>query len=429
MAHFVERVMGSRLVGKFSNKLKSLDLYDNVTLNKVLVLSLVRYLVYFSQYLCIMYFLGVTVSFINMCAGISSIYLIQTGIPLPAFLSVLARGELAIKIWSGPGVDQMTALVATFGLWFINLIIPSLIGLVILMDFDIKNILKKINKDAFFPKIVIIVIFSLVLIGSSAFSNKENNNSPFTHYDVCHMSNATFQTGERLVYKLYYNWKLVWIPAGEVVFTVQDSKTHYEIKAIGKTYPAYEHIFKVNDYFYSKIDKNTLFPSNFVRIVEEGNYRVYDSISFDQSRNIALSFHGTSKTKTRTQLHHFDQCMQDMVSNLYYMRNISTDGLKKGDHLGVKMFFDKEVFPINVAYIGKEKKDIKSLGTFNTLKLVPDVVEGNVFKKGDYMTLWVSDDKNHLPLMIESPVSVGSIKAVLLSHNGLKHSLDSKIND
>ncbi|MBK9733831.1 MAG: DUF3108 domain-containing protein [Saprospiraceae bacterium] len=86
-----------------------------------------------------------------------------------------------------------------------------------------------------------------------------------------------------------------------------------------------------------------------------------------------------------------------MVSNLYYMRNISTDGMKKGEQLGVKMFFDKEVFPINVAYIGKEKKNIKSLGTFNTLKLVPDVVEGNVFKKGDHMTMWVSDDKIACP--------------------------------
>ncbi|MBK9733833.1 MAG: hypothetical protein IPO92_02215 [Saprospiraceae bacterium] len=71
VVHFVERVMGSRLVGKFRNKLKSLDLYDNVTLNKVLVLSLVRSRVF--QPIPMYYvFLGVTVSFINICAGISS---------------------------------------------------------------------------------------------------------------------------------------------------------------------------------------------------------------------------------------------------------------------------------------------------------------------------------------------------------------------
>ena len=93
------------------------------------------------------------------------------------------------------------------------------------------------------------------------------------------------------------------------------------------------------------------------------------------------------------------------------------------------MFFDKEVFPINVRYDGKEKKDIKELGKFNTIRIIPDLVEGNVFKKGDYMKLWVSDDKNKIPLLIESPVSIGSIKAVLKSHSGLRYTLDSKIKE
>jgi hypothetical protein len=34
--------------------------------------------------------------------------------------------------------------------------------------------------------------------------------------DKCMARNDTFIDGETLVYKLYYNWKLVWIPAGEV---------------------------------------------------------------------------------------------------------------------------------------------------------------------------------------------------------------------
>ena len=38
------------------------------------------------------------------------------------------------------------------------------------------------------------------------------------------------------------------------------------------------------------------------------------------------------------------------------------------------------------------------------------------------MNIWVSDDKNKVPLLIESPISVGSIKAVLKSYSGLRHS-------
>ena len=36
------------------------------------------------------------------------------------------------------------------------------------------------------------------------------------------------------------------------------------------------------------------------------------------------------------------------------------------------------------------------------------------------------NEKENLPLMIESPVSVGSVKVVLKSYKGLKYNLDSK---
>jgi hypothetical protein len=270
-----------------------------------------------------------------------------------------------------------------------------------------------------------IIIFTMVMLILLSF----NRTAKTVISDDCSISNSVFQHGEKLVYKLYYNWGLIWIPAGEVIFTVKESDHTYEMKAIGKTYKSYESIFKVNDYFYSKVDKKTLFPKNFVRIVEEGNYRLYDSISFDQARNIAVSYHGKTKESAKPQIHVVNQCMQDMVSNIYYMRNFHTDDMNKGDKFAVKMFFDKEVFPINVRYDGKEKKDIKELGKFNTIRIIPDLVEGNVFKKGDYMKLWVSDDKNKIPLLIESPVSVGSLKAVLKSHSGLRYTLDSKIKE
>ena len=111
------------------------------------------------------------------------------------------------------------------------------------------------------------------------------------------------------------------------------------------------------------------------------------------------------------------------------MRNLDTDGMKKGDKIAVKMLFDKEIYPIHIRYNGKEKKDVRNLGKFNTIKIHPDLVAGNVFKDGDKMTIWVSDDKNKIPLIIESPVSVGSVKAVLKSYKGLKYDLESEIKD
>jgi hypothetical protein len=143
VAKFVERFLKWKYFLKISSKLKSLDLYTVPLLNKIILISLLRYSIYFIQYLLILKFLGVQNDFLELSGGIASIYLIQTGIPLPAFLSILARGELAILVWSSLGIVELTALVATFILWFVNLIFPSLVGLMILTRFDVKAYFKK----------------------------------------------------------------------------------------------------------------------------------------------------------------------------------------------------------------------------------------------------------------------------------------------
>jgi len=142
VAQFVERFFKWKYFLKISSKLKSLDLYTIKILNKILLISALRYGIYFSQYYLILQFLGVQNNFLELSGGIASIYLIQTGIPLPAFLSILARGELAILVWSSLGIIELTALVATFILWFVNLIFPSFIGLIILTRFDVKAYFK-----------------------------------------------------------------------------------------------------------------------------------------------------------------------------------------------------------------------------------------------------------------------------------------------
>lgn len=269
------------------------------------------------------------------------------------------------------------------------------------------------------------ILFCLILFSSMAFAPHQ---IPKPGHDVCSIENTSFVAGERLVYKAYYNWKFVWIPAGEAVFDVIENKNDFEIRVVGKTYESYDYFFKVRDYFYSRIDKKTLYPKNFVRIIEEGDYRKFDSISFDQAKRKAYSYNGKTRATAKFQQANFDECMHDLLSVLYYLRNVNVDQYKKGSYIPTQVYFDNEKYPIKVRYEGREqKKEIKELGTYNTVKVIPDLVVGNVFKDGDKMKIWVSDDANKVPLLIESPLKIGSAKAVLKSYNGLRYKLSSKI--
>jgi hypothetical protein len=268
-----------------------------------------------------------------------------------------------------------------------------------------------------------------IFIAFILFSSFVNSGERRPNYEgICELNNTSFASGEKLVFKAYYNWQFVWIPAGEAVFTIKENKFDYEIKVTGKTYTSYEDFFKVNDYFYSRIDKKTMYPKNFVRIIEEGNYRKFDSIVFDQVNEKAFSINGKSrKVATRKEIN-YKSCMHDLLSVLYFLRNVDVDGFKKGDFIPTQVLLDSGTYPIKVRYQGKEpKKSIKELGTFKTIKVIPDLVVGEVFKEGNKMQVWVSDDANKVPLFIESPLKIGSAKVVLKSYTGLRNPLTSKI--
>jgi len=65
--------------------------------------------------------------------------MLQTGVPLPPITGILARGGLAVFIWGHFGIDEWSALIATFILYFFNLIIPSIVGVFVLLINYRKN--------------------------------------------------------------------------------------------------------------------------------------------------------------------------------------------------------------------------------------------------------------------------------------------------
>ena len=255
----------------------------------------------------------------------------------------------------------------------------------------------------------------VIFILSSSFSTQK------IEHDPCNTSNSTFQDGEHVVYKIYYNWNFVWFSAGEVDFHITETDKHYIVNATGKTYKSYEIFFRVNDVYKTVIDKQTMLPVEFERKIEEGGYRFYNKIEFDQENGTALSFYGKTEDDVVAEEFKIEECMHDMLSTVYFMRNMSFETMRKNDEFPVNMFIDDKVYPIQFTYEGKDVKQIKGIGDIDVFKISPEVVAGVVFTNGAKMNIWVSNDGNKVPVIIESPISVGSIQAILKSHTGLKH--------
>ena len=242
----------------------------------------------------------------------------------------------------------------------------------------------------------------------------------------CARSNTAFTNGERVVYKIYYNLNFIWIPAGEVTFDVRDVGEQYKLTATGETYASYEWFFKVKDRYESYVDKETLLPTKAVRDIREGNYELYELIDFDQPRRAGVCYRGHSVTEAMAQPKAFttESCPHDVLSAIYFMRNHDLSGARPGDLLPLTVVMSNKVHDLDVRYVGRDpEKKIKGLGRFDAAELAPQILGGDVFSEDSEMRVWAATNAGHLPLMIESPVSVGSVKAVLKSHERLRHPL------
>ena len=237
----------------------------------------------------------------------------------------------------------------------------------------------------------------------------------------CGVRNTSFQAGEVVTMKVFYNSLGIYIGAGEASFTTTlerfNGKTVYHCVGDGKSYSFFDNFFRVRDRYETYIDTSTMLPLKFIRNVDEGGYKIYNNVTFNQSAGTAVSTNGVFKTPN---------CIQDVISAIYYARNINFDNYKPGDKIPFDMFLDDEVYHLYVRYLGKETVKTR-YGKFKAIKFKPLLIKGTMFKGGEKMTVWVSDDANHLPLRVESPISVGSIKVDMYGYKNLRYPLTSLV--
>lgn len=228
-----------------------------------------------------------------------------------------------------------------------------------------------------------------------------------------------FDTGEWFKFKMSYSG---WMKAGEATLEVKDatynSKPVFHVVGKGKTTGAIKLFFKVKDRYESYFDKDTNLPYKFVRDINEGGHTKNLEIEFDQTKQKAYI---NNIKKNKQTVEDTQPNVQDMVSAFYYLRNnYNTDNIQKGDEISLNMFFDSENYNFKLKFLGRETIRTK-FGKVKCLKFRPYVMAGRVFKEKESLTLWVSADKNKIPLRIKADLAIGSLRADLEAFKGLQH--------
>ena len=239
----------------------------------------------------------------------------------------------------------------------------------------------------------------------------------------CGGKNTCFKDGENVSFYVFYTVAGIWVHAGTAQFTVKqerlDNKPVWHFDGTGVSLPNYDWIYKVRDRYQSYVDTNTMQPLKFVRDVDEGKYKKSELITFNKGNNTANTKDGKSFK--------VPACIHDVMSQVYYARNINFDKYKVNDTIPFDIFLDNEVHRVYIRYLGRET--IKSkYGKFRCLKIKPLLLTSSMFEGGEKMTVWISDDGNRLPIRIESGISVGSVKVDMMMYRNLRYPLTSLIS-
>lgn len=238
--------------------------------------------------------------------------------------------------------------------------------------------------------------------------------------------NFAFDENEFTRYKVYYQSMLTGnVTAGEATIKVEPSQRKFfgrdvfHIVGEGRSKGAFNWFFKVRNVYESFVDKQAILPFLFIRKTREGNFKLDDEVYFYHDRNIAIS---------RKAQKAIPKNVHDFVSALFFMRTLEVKNFDADSNYFVNFFLDDSVYISKVRFKGVE--NIKTeLGVFRCLKFAPMMATGNVFADAYPIHVWISDDKNHLPILVDAKVIVGSIRMELIEHQNLLNPMTGRIQN
>ena len=234
---------------------------------------------------------------------------------------------------------------------------------------------------------------------------------PLTTYS---QSDLPYKVGEYSAFNI--SFKGIKVGSAEMKIEKQikiNGVSTFHIIGKGRTASFFDWFFKVRDVYETYLDTSKIRPVKFVRDIHEGGYEKKQQYIFK---------HSAGKVFWKDTSHVIFPTTQDMLSALFYARTFNKNDLLQKKSFFVPIFMDEENYSLEILYL-KDEKVKTNFGEVNCMVFKPKMQEGRVFEDGEEMKIWISDDRNRLLIKVETQIWAGSIKAILVKHQGVKYPL------
>lgn len=253
--------------------------------------------------------------------------------------------------------------------------------------------------------------------------------------DTASVRNTVFKPGESVTYDIYYNWGFIWINAGDVNFSVgavnYKQNPSYRFYVAGSSLKSFDKFYKIRDTLMSIADQETMLPYYYKRMTHEDSYWAQDEFHFIKTGDKTSLITDCRRRKGRRNVDtlNFDKTVTDLITAFYRVRNLNFETMPINSKHPFSIVYDDDdkEFNLHFKYIGKGEVELHNGRKFRCHMLRPLLIKGKVFKEDDGMTVYLTDDGNKLPVMIEAKIRVGSVKCMLNGVNNNMYPLTSEI--
>lgn len=273
---------------------------------------------------------------------------------------------------------------------------------------------------------IVMLLASSFLFHLSSFTNEAYAQSP------CGIQNKAFKAGELINYDLYFNWQFVWVKVGtasmQTVISTWQGEPTYRTSLITRGNNKLDNVFMMRDTLLAYCNLTDLSPLYYRKGAREGKRYYVDELWYsypNQKSHIKmrrLSHRGEETIQEKD----YDECVYDMMSIFLRARNFDAATLKEGDIIKLPITDAKHRQNTWLKYMGKEEYKVDYTGE-KFRCLVFGFYEEEDGRTVELIRFYVTDDQNHMPVMLDMHLSFGSAKAYLKGYQGVRSPLSSKL--
>ena len=234
------------------------------------------------------------------------------------------------------------------------------------------------------------------------------------------LKNTAFKGGETLEYKMYFNWKFIWLNAGTATMKTTEcdyaGKKAYRCALTTRSSAKIDKYFRLRDTLLCYTTRD-LIPLYYRKGADEGKRYYVDELFYEYKNGCHVTMKELTAGGERKQKRHSSkQNIYDMLSVFLRARNFSTDGWKPGRTILFPIADGNGVQTARLRYRGKSTVKAEDGVKYKCLEL--SYIEGEGDEEKEIVRFFVTDDKRHIPIRLDLFLKFGSAKAYLKSMKG-----------